>query len=309
MEKESKSFVAVGSVNNIDSEAEICRVLSNVLNFYKPIIRVCSNAVIVIKVNLCLLIGPETGGTVDPVVAKLLCRWFLENYEIKKIYLAEADATHLDADMAFRALGWTEVVDELEKVSILNISRDDQVTVRPKGATYLTEIKASRTLMEADLLVSLAKLKTHAQEKITCIMKNQFGSIPYKYKIIYHKKLTEAICDAVSARIPDLCVIDGLIAMEGNGPTNGVPKRTKLLMASNDPISMDHFCAKIMGFSPMTVPHLRLGIKRELGRIQYEILGNPPSPINLNFRFLPRWKSFVKKTIGLMQKSVINEEA
>jgi uncharacterized protein (DUF362 family) len=309
MESNADSFVAVGSVNNIDSGAEICQALFNILNSIKPTIKLCSNAVIVIKVNLCLLIGPETGGTVDPVIAKLLCRWFLENFEIKQIYLAEADATHLDADMAFRALGWGKVVDELEKVKFLNLSKDEQVAVKPKGATYLREIKASTTMMEADFLVSLAKLKTHAGEKITCIMKNQFGSLPYKYKIIYHKQLTEAICDAVSVRIPDLCVIDGLIAMEGNGPTNGIPKRTKLLLASNDPVSMDHFCARLMGFRPASVPHLKLAMGRVLGKTRYNVLGTSPDPLNLRFRFLPSWKKLIKNTIGLMQKGTLNEEA
>ena len=303
------SIVAVDTVDDIKSEVRIGHVLYKILDYCKPFIKVPRNATIVIKINLCLLIGPETGGTVDPIVAKLLCRWFIEHYDIEKIYLAEADATHLDADIAYKALGWAKLTRELERVEFLNLSKDVQVIVKPENATYLKTIKMSKRFVEADLLVSLAKLKTHVQQKITCSMKNQFGSISEKYKVMYHPKLAEAICDATAARMPDLCIIDGLIAMEGNGPTNGIPRKTKLLLASNDAVSMDHFCAKLMGFKPLSIPHLRLGVKRRLGKIDYRILGNPPNPLNLKFKFLPKWKELVKKGIGLMQRKAINEEA
>jgi uncharacterized protein (DUF362 family) len=140
-------------------------------------------------------------------------------------------------------------------------------------------------------------------------MKNQFGAIPDKYKIVYHPRLAEAIYDATAARMPDLCVVDGLVAMEGNGPTNGIPRRTRLLIASNDPVSMDHYCAKTMGFNPMSVPHLKLAVKHGLGSVDYEVSGSPPNPSNLKFKFLPKWKEIVKKSIGLVQGKTINEEA
>ncbi len=307
MHQSINSLVAVDKVSDIDSEEEVNSVLSGMLNHFKPIIKVPKNATIVIKVNLCLLIGPETGGTVDPRIARVLCKWLLEQYEINKIYLAEADATHLDADVAFKALGWARITDELKTVEFLNLSKDTPIEVNKQDAKYLKRLKMSKTLMDADLLISIAKLKTHTQQKITCIMKNQFGSIPYKYKIIYHPKLAEAIYDATAARTPDLCIIDGLIAMEGNGPTNGIPRKTKLLLASNDPVSMDHYCAKLMGFKPMSVPHLKLAITRSLGSTDYEILGNSPRP--LDFKFLPKWKEVLKKAISLMQRTATNEEA
>ena len=308
MQKPTESLLSIDKVKDINSEEEIGYVLFKILDYFKPLIKIPRNATIMIKVNLCLLIGPETGGTVDPVIAKLLCRWFLEHYDIEKIYLAEADATDLDANMAFKVLGWKNLADEMEKVSLLNLTKDAQVNVKPEGATYLKKINMSKALMEADLLVSLAKLKTHTQQKITCIMKNQFGSMSYKYKVAYHPRLAEAICDSTTARIPDLCIVDGLIAMEGNGPTNGFPRRTKLLLASNDPVSMDHFCARLMGFKPMSIPHLRLGVRRGLGSTDYKIFGNPPNPLNLRFKFVPKWKTVAKKCIGLMKRGAINEE-
>jgi uncharacterized protein (DUF362 family) len=166
----------------------------------------------------------------------------------------------------------------------------------------------ARTMMEVDFLVSLAKLKTHTMQKITAIMKNQYGAIPYKYKIVYHQILAGAIYDATAARPPDLCIIDGLIAMEGNGPTNGIPRMTKLLLASNDSVSMDHFCARLMGFRPGSIPHLRIAVNNGLGSTVYKVLGNPPDPLNLKFQFLPAWKELFKKGVYMLQRGAAHEE-
>jgi uncharacterized protein (DUF362 family) len=305
MEKQA-SKICVERVDNIYSYVEIKRSLFSILDQLKGGINLAPTSTVLVKLNLCLLKGPETGATVDPRVAGALAEWILECYPPQKIYLAESDATHLSADMAFKALGWREYFKDHPKVQFLNLSNDERVSVKGR---YLKNLEMSKTMIKVDFLISLAKLKTHTQQKITCVMKNQFGAIPYKYKIIYHPVLANAIYDATLARIPDLSIIDGLIAMEGNGPTNGIPKRTKLLIASNDPFSLDHFCARLMGFKPMSVPHLKLAYQRGLGKTQYEVVGNGPNPLNLRFKFLPKWKRIAKRGIGLMQRGTINEEA
>jgi len=304
--KQNGSKVCIEKVENVSSYDEIKRVLFNILDNFKNDVNPKPKTNALMKLNLCLLKGPETGATVDPRVVRALVEWLISNYDFKKIYLAEADATHLNAEMAFKILGWHEFFRDMSQVEFFNLSKDEKVSVPGR---YIENLEMSKKMMEADLLVSVAKLKTHTQQKITCVMKNQFGAIPYKYKIIYHPKLALAIYDATSARIPDLSIVDGLIAMEGNGPTNGIPRRTKLLLASNDPVSMDHVCARIMGFNPSNVPHLKLAANNGLGSIHYEICGTPPDPLNLRFKFLPKWKQIVKKGIGMMQKGTINEEA
>ncbi len=302
----AKSKVSVERVNDIQSYPTIRDVLSEVLGSLDGNLRLNSNSMVFIKTNLCLLKGPETGATVDPGVAMALVEWLNYRFGVKKIFIAEADATHLSADMAFRALGWKDFFNGIPEVELFNLSRDVQVAVPGR---YVSELLMSKTMMTADCLISLAKLKTHTQQKITCIMKNQFGAIPYKYKIVYHPMLTQAIYDATAARKPDLCIVDGLIAMEGNGPTNGIPRRTKLLLAGNDAVSMDHFCARLMGFRPLSVPSLRLAVEQRLGRTDYEVAGSPPNPLSLRFKFLPKWKEVLKKCIGLMQRGTVNEEA
>lgn len=305
-QKDKNSIVHIEPVADIFSYEEIRRVMAKMLEGLKGDLILPEKARIVVKLNLCLLKGPETGATVEPLVAKALVEWFLENFDIEKIYLAESDATHLGANMAFQILGWQEMFGDMDKVELFNLSEDETVFV---GGNGLGGLNMAKTMMEADLLISLAKLKTHTQQKITCILKNQFGAIPFKYKITYHGRLSEAICEAAATRLPELCIVDGLIGMEGNGPTNGTPKRTKLLLAGNDPVAMDHFCARLMGFNPLDIPHLKMASEKGLGRTDYKVRGNPPNPLNLKFQFLPRWKEVVKKGIGLVARGGINEEA
>ena len=306
MEKNDRKVV-VRRITDIISYEEIKGATADLLGQTAAGMNLPSGGRVMIKVNLCLLKGPETGATVDPLVAKAAAEWFLENYHVKKIYIAEADATHLGAEMAFRVLGWDTCFKGMREVELFNLSKDETVPVRAK---YLSDLRMSKTMMEVNTLVSLAKLKTHTQQKITCIMKNQFGAIPYKYKIVYHPRLAQAIYDAAASRMPDLSIVDGLIAMEGNGPTNGIPRRTKLLLASNDAYSMDHFCARIMGFKPMSIPHLKLASEDGLGGHGYKVSGVRTDTLNLRFKFLPKWKELIKKVIGMMQQGErINEEA
>lgn len=244
---------------------------------------------VLIKVNLCLLLGPETGATVDPKIAMALVRWLLSNCKVEKIYISEADATHLSADMAFRALGWENIFKKIDRVELLNLSKDEICQIS-NNKFYPKIISMSKKYMECDYLISLAKLKTHTLQKITCNMKNLFGATAEKFKIKFHENLTEAICCMTSCRMPDLCIVDGLIAMEGKGPISGTPKRLNLLIAGNNVVSTDFFCAKLMGFRPKAVPHLKLAMKTHLGNSNYELLGDILNPINQRFKFLPMWK-------------------
>ncbi len=292
--------ILIRKINDIFSDNAVEDTISALMGEYKSHINIPDNATIIIKVNLCLLLGPETGATVDPRVVKYLSKWLLRFYNPKEIIIAESDATHLSADMAFRILGWEEVFNGMERVRLFNLSKDDVVDV-PVNSDYQKSVKMSKKFMEADYLISLAKLKTHIAQKITCIMKNQFGALTEKYKIIHHPRLAEAICDATAARMPDLCFIDGLIGMEGCGPTDGIPKKLGLLIIGNDAVATDHFCASLMGFRPRSIPHIKLAVKRGLGSINYEVLGENRNMVNSNFKFMPKWELAVRWIISLIR--------
>ncbi|MFX0124508.1 MAG: DUF362 domain-containing protein [Candidatus Hodarchaeota archaeon] len=292
--------MGIKEIDNIRNEYAIKKGLWDLLDLFSSHISLSRDSTVMIKVNLCLLMGPETGATVDPVVAKILCKWLLKNYQIRRIYIGEADATHLSADLAFKILGWEEIFHNFKKVELLNLSKDDQVKVQFQGLS-IKNPNMSTKYMHADYLISLAKLKTHTQQRITCIMKNHFGAMSEKYKVKYHPQLSEAICDMVKIRPADLSVIDGLVGMEGNGPTNGVPRISKLLIVGSDPVATDLFAAKVMGAPAARVPHLKLAKRIGLGESDYSVMGQAPPSIRHGYYFMPLWKQILKKSLDFIR--------
>lgn len=265
----------------------------SLLDMLDPVIPPLKGGQVVLKINLCLLFGSETGATVDPFVVRCFADWLFAKRGVGEIVIAESDATHMCADIAYKALGWDTCFRDLENVRFLNLSRDALIEVDSQR-TFITKMPMSETYMNCDWLVSVAKLKTHTEQIITCTMKNIFGAIPEKVKYVYHPRLTEAICDANSARVPDFGFIDGLIAMENDGPTKGTPRRTDLLLAGNNPVALDHYAATLMGFKPGRVPHLKMALARGIGSDKYEILNPDIEPCNPPFAFMPSWKQAIR---------------
>lgn len=290
--------VVIKKVNNIFDRKSIKERFDELLEDLGEGILIRPNGTVMIKVNVCLLKGYETGATVDPFLVKCLVDWLLDNFQPKQIIVSESDATHLDADIAFTVLGWREILKGYPRVRIINLSKDEMVKVKLNGR-YFHSLWMSKTYMECDYLISFAKLKTHfgLGQKITCVLKNQFGANPEKVKIIHHPHLAEAIYELNKVRTPDLCFIDGIIAMEGEGPTDGSCKPLGLLIGGIDAVSVDHACAKLMGFRPCRIPHLRLAMKNGLGSKDYELVAPDLKGINTKFRFTPAWKRALQKAV------------
>lgn len=281
--------IGISSVDDIDDDDLVRNKMFELLDMFQGFIILPKNARIIVKVNLCLLLGCETGATVDPRLVKYLAEWFLNNYSISEIVIAESDATALNADLAYYGLGWNLILGDIPKLRYLNLSKDELVKIKIDGLLF-KELEMSKTFMEADYLISFAKLKTHSMQVMSGIMKNQFGALPEKLKVVYHPKLKEAICDLVRVRPPDFCLVDGLIAQEGPGPVSGIPRVMKLIIAGTDHLATDHVCARLMGKNPLHVPHLKLAGQHNLGTSSYEIVGCCVKDVAKNFQSIPQWR-------------------
>lgn len=281
--------VGIARAQDIDDDALVRAKVVELLALLQDSIRIPVDARVVIKVNLCLLLDCETGATIDPRLVKFLAEWLLDRHQIKEIIITESDATALSADRAYYGLGWDRILAGVPKTRYLNLSCDERVKVKVDGL-FLKEIEMSKTFMEADYVISFAKLKTHSMQVISGIMKNQFGILPEKLKVVYHPHLAEVICDVVRVRPPDLCLVDGLIAHEGPGPVSGIPRLMRLIVGGTDAVATDHVCARLMGKNPRHVPHLRLAAEHNLGTTSYTTLGCRIEDVAEDFAFIPRWR-------------------
>jgi len=129
----------------------------------------------------------------------------------------------------------------------------------------------AKAVLGNDVIVSLPKLKTHAFEKFTGCVKNQFGFVPGVRKGEYHIKLpnplqfAQMLVDLNNYVKPALYVMDGIWAMEGNGPRGGTPRKMNLLLFSSDPIALDATVCRIIDVDPEHVPTITMGHKSGSG--------------------------------------------
>lgn len=126
-------------------------------------------------------------------------------------------------------------------------------------------------VLNADGIVSLPKLKTHGLTRITGAIKNQFGCIPGTLKLEFHARLprvdlfSQMLVDLNRFLKPRLFIMDGIVAMEGNGPQNGTPCPMNVLLFSRDPVALDATACRLIGLDPKLVPPIQYGIEFELG--------------------------------------------
>jgi uncharacterized protein (DUF362 family)/Pyruvate/2-oxoacid:ferredoxin oxidoreductase delta subunit len=157
------------------------------------------------------------------------------------------------------------------------------------GKTYYI----ARPVLDADVVLSLAKLKTHTLTLMTCAVKNMFGSIPGFRKGEYHKQapkpkdFAQVVVDIFSLTRPQLTLVDAIVCMDGDGPSSGDPRYAGLLLASSDAVALDMVAAKIMGFKEREIDTTSVAQKRNLGAKsfdQIEIRGE-----NLDTLILPKF--------------------
>jgi uncharacterized protein (DUF362 family)/Pyruvate/2-oxoacid:ferredoxin oxidoreductase delta subunit len=192
-----------------------------------------------------------------------------------------------------------------------------------KNGKYLSHNKAllnkrfyiAKDVLEADGLISLPKLKTHGLTRITGAVKNQFGCIPGLRKTQFHVKMAEPadfasmLVDLNTLIRPRLYIMDGIIAMEGNGPRSGNPKKIGTLLFSDDPVAMDSIACKIINLNPEYVPTSIPGEMAGLGTYHYEnieLLGDDiESVIDKDFNVIR--KPVISVSAGKSRKFIRNQ--
>jgi uncharacterized protein (DUF362 family)/NAD-dependent dihydropyrimidine dehydrogenase PreA subunit len=227
---------------------------------------------IVVKPNVLIGSNPTKCVTTHPSVLRAVGRLLIE---------AGASLSYGDSPSFGKCEGGarrshlTHVGDELG-MRLADFDRGRQ-TSHPDGLLIKSFVLANGVL-EADGLVSLPKLKTHALTRFTGAVKNQFGCIPGFLKAQYHVKLPDPydfstmLVDLNSLIGPRLCVMDGIEAMEGNGPRGGKPKKLGVLIISDDPIAMDATACRIIDLDPGVVPTSAPGERSGLGRYRQEAI-------------------------------------
>jgi uncharacterized protein (DUF362 family) len=227
---------------------------------------------VLIKVNFITDKTWDTGATTDPVVVEAIIEK-LQSLPIT-VQVVESDATMTNADKAFEKTGMKAMCDR-KGVEFINLRHvQDKIKINIPNSETLTSITVPRIVTES-AIISAAKLKTHVNTGVTLGMKNMFGLLPDKFKAKYHAKgMNKVIVDINKVLKPVLTVIDGFVAMEGNGPIDGTPVSMNLIIAGKNVVTTDAIACAIMGIDPHSIVHIRRALEEGLGNIDnVQVLG------------------------------------
>lgn len=239
---------------------------------------------ICIKINLCDYRLPSSGATTDPQILDALLKLLREKFPKADIFIIENDASGTCADNLFPLIGIDEVCNKYG-CETKNLAKDGWITKKIDGL-YFDEIEVPLIVEESDLVINHPKLKTHSFTKVSIGLKNMYGCLHDKYKVKYHYKLDDVIVDINKAIKSDYIIVDGNIGLEGfGGPAYGIPKKCGLLMGGKNVVSIDAFCARLMGFNPLFVSHIRKAHKNKLGSMNYKLHNGIPDFNSGDYKF------------------------
>jgi len=237
---------------------------------------VSSGERILLKPNLLSADPPEKCTTTNPAIFKAVAELFIEAGAV--VSYGDSPAFHSPIAAAKKA-GLAEVADELG-ISLANFV--DGESVFYEEGHQNKKFFVAKAIGENDGLVSLPKLKTHGLARMTGCIKNQFGCIPGTLKGEMHVKLpnpldfSRMLVDLNHYVNPRLYVMDGIMAMEGNGPRGGTPKAMNVILVSSDPVALDATVCRMVDLNPEFVPTTSYGMEVGMGTYkedEIEILG------------------------------------
>lgn len=249
--------------------------------------KVSNGEKIVIKPNLCAKSPPEAGATTDVRIVQALVRYILDKAKCS-VSIVESDSYARDCERPFEKLGYKDL-EKTPHVYLANLSSEETTTTDFQGK-FFKKIQVPKTLSSYDFFITVAKLKTAIIHGMSGAYKNQFGCLAVKEKRSYHPFLNEVLFDLNTFLKPNLCVVDGIVGMEGCGPTDGSPKSMGVILLGKDPVAIDAVSCHIMGIDPFKIPHLKYAFENDLGEIRIEnihLLGEPLENVRTMFTLVP----------------------
>ncbi len=201
---------------------------------------------------------------------------------VGKIFMVESDQVVVKADQAL-ALSRLDKVCQRHQITWVNMSRGKFIDVDNPERLVLKHVRIPEILTKTEL-ITLPLLKTHNKTTITGALKNQWGCLD-TIRHNYHLVIPQALVDINSIVRPKFAVMDGTVALEGNGPKSGIPREMNVLLASANLAGMDGVAAQLMGFNPQSIEHIVLCAQHGLGSLcsPDQIIGDEITSITTHF--------------------------
>ncbi len=234
---------------------ELKRIIKNQFNLLNIDGDYFKNKKVVLKPNLLAKRSPEKAVTTHPNLVQAVMS-LLKDFGANMIIAESPPGSYTEPVLreVYKASGFYE--SGLAMGAIFNYDTSFQILHNKKGV-MAKSFDIITPIMEADIIINLCKLKTHALTKMTCGVKNLFGTMPGTKKFEMHarfansKEFTEMLidlCEGICNEKPVITICDGIVAMEGNGPSAGTPRKVSAILTSKNPFALDLACCEIINF-------------------------------------------------------------
>lgn len=235
------------------SMEEVERAIENIFKRKARILPKKKNAKILLKPNLNNDLNSFAGNSTDLRIIVSVIK-ALQKRGYKNIILADGPncgITHMGINV-FKRLAVDKLA-EMFNVKLVDLNFTDYEIVKLSEKHYS---RVSKIPLEVDFMINMPKLKTHVEAQLTICCKNLLGCFQQLHKRDIHDNLIEYVVRMNEIIKPDLHIVDALIAMEGDGPGDGMPKKIGKVYSGTNPFLIDLLLARLFNFDYREVPHL-----------------------------------------------------
>ncbi len=273
---------------------------------------------VLLKPNLLFGKDPEKAVTTHPSVVKGVIQIVREAGGVPFI----GDSPGIGSTV--RAAEKAGIRDVAEAMDCPIVEFNRPVFSQEGRAKIFKHLEIDQAVLEADVLINLPKWKTHGMMLLTLGVKNLFGCIPGSRKALWHlragkdqKIFARILIDLYRIIQPSLTILDGIVGMEGNGPSSGRPIPLGLILASRDALSLDQVVCDLLGISRKALLTNRIAFEQGMGRDEIEVLGEEVKKARISsFEFPPSCRTdwnlpgFIRKALSnaLTSKPIIEGE-
>ncbi|AKB73613.1 Iron-sulfur cluster-binding protein [Methanosarcina lacustris Z-7289] len=261
---------------------------------------------VLLKPNILSASPPEAATTTHPSVVTAMCEFVLSAGG-KPVVGDGAGISRPGATAkALQASGIEEAARKAG-AGVVNFETAGFTLVDVPEPLQFRKLYIANPVLEADVVISLPKLKTHELTYYTGAVKNFFGALPLKCRKEIHllekrELFGEAVADVYSVVKPGFAVMDGVWGMEGNGPSHGKPVNSGVILASPDCVSLDIVAAELIGFDPLKIPTTAGALKKGFGNQCPVVVGTPLKEIKTKFKpssgGVSTAPAFLKRSLG-----------
>lgn len=288
---------------------EISEGLNRALDLVGGLKKLVDGKKVLIKINLVNKRPPESGAICDPrVLGYLIDRCYDDG--AAEVVVGDGPGCYIEEVLKVNPV---DMVSKEHRAELIDLNHATFRVVEVEDPLLLDSFLLSEPVLEAEVLINLAKLKTHRHAGVTLSMKNLMGCVPgrgyrdekgvyvhydFSYRKVMHESgLHEALVDLNTLIYPALNIIDGFIAHEGESPSAGTAVDMRTFIVGTDKVAVDVTGARVMGYNPISIDYIKYVIERSMGNPNPLVKGYKVDEIKKTFKPPKSWEGKIEASI------------